>query len=124
MRLLSTAPAQAARPGLYRIEIAAEDAGPGRRDLVIRWQPFAGEELAASLDQADRRLLLAGLEEGTFSYFGNPDEGWVSQWNNRVDLPQLVRVRLGRSGDALLFEEAIFGTNLGLPDIAAIASDE
>ncbi|WP_119459639.1 prepilin-type N-terminal cleavage/methylation domain-containing protein [Rhodospirillaceae bacterium SYSU D60014] len=128
MRLLSTAPADVARPGLYRIEIAAETAGEnaslGRRDLVIRWQPFAGEALAAPLDQADRRILLAGLEEGAFSYFGNRDEGWVSQWSSRVDLPQLVRLRLGRPGDASLFEEVVFGTNLGLPDISAIASSE
>lgn len=123
MRMIGTAPARAARPGMYLIEIALEDAGAGRQDLVLRWQPSVHDALTAPMTEADRRTLLSGLEGARFSYFGNREEGWVARWGGRVDLPQLVRLRSDRIGAVSLFGEAVFATRLGIPDISVGASE-
>lgn len=121
MRMLGPAPAQAARPGLYRIEVAVENVGGGRRDLVVLWQSSAGDLITAPLDDADRRTLLSDVGNATFSYLGSRDEGWIGRWTDRVDLPQLVRLSLGRARGIFTFEDVVFGTQLGVPEIAVSA---
>src|SRR3546814_18848558 len=55
-RLIGTAPAQSAPPGLYRIEVAIVETGgaASARSLMLRWQPLAGEVLTAPMEDRKR----------------------------------------------------------------------
>lgn len=54
--------------------------------------------MRAAHDGALRRLLIAGVEQVDFAFFGSKRPGeapsWYSQWRNVQSLPQLVRIRL------------------------------
>lgn len=114
LRFIGPAPAAGAPPGLYRFEVAAVEAVHGR-DIVFRWQPFRGETLTAPFTAAGARVLLSGLEEARFAYFGDRETGWLAAWNGRVDLPQLVNLSfVAPSGSEV--EDMLFGTYLGMPE--------
>jgi len=113
LRFIGPAPAESAPPGLYRMEFALVPAGPGQA-LVFRWQPYAGEPLLGPFDAADRRVLLHGLDTAAFTYFGSREEGWLSAWGQRVDLPRLVRLDYVAPDERA--QTLLFGTFLGLAE--------
>src|SRR3546814_10423562 len=57
-RLIGTAPAQSAPPGLYRIEVAIVETGgaDSARRPMLRWPPPAGEVLTGPMGSSDPRL--------------------------------------------------------------------
>lgn len=118
LRFVGPAPAESAPPGLYRMELALMPADSGL-DLVFRWQPYSGEPLRSPLDTAERRVLLHGLDDAAFAYFGSREEGWLSAWGRRVDLPRLVRldyVAPAQRAAAAQAQTMLFATFLGLAE--------
>lgn len=113
LRFVGPAPAESAPPGLYRMEFALVPADVGL-DLAFRWQPYTGEPLRSPLEAADRRILLRGLDAAAFTYFGSREEGWLSEWGRRVDLPRLVR--LDYTAPAEQAQTMLIGTFLGLAE--------
>ncbi len=99
LRFVAPAPAHAVQGGLYAYELATERGDRGDR-LVLRWRLFRPEvALAFDADDAERRILLDGVETVTFSYYGarrGEDESrWETAWAEGLALPQLVSVRVG-----------------------------
>lgn len=90
MTFLAPAPDALGEPGRARITLwqASEN---GQTALVMS----ARGELAANATPASA-VLIRGLEEVNFSYYGSesPQEQarWVGRWTNRKWLPQLIRV--------------------------------
>jgi general secretion pathway protein J len=113
LRFVGPAPAESAPPGLYRMEFALVRGNAGL-DLAFRWQPYSGEPLRSPLDAADRRVLLHGLDDATFTYFGSREEGWLAAWGRRVDLPRLVRLDYTTPAEGA--QTMLFGTFLGLAE--------
>jgi general secretion pathway protein J len=89
-------PAQAGVAGIYLISLELTDTGEGKQ-LLLRRQPYR-PEVRALEDRAETTVLVEGVTEASFSYFGseNPDDSprWVPEWHSPMRLPQLVRLSL------------------------------
>jgi general secretion pathway protein J len=73
------------------------------KDLVVRWRRFDSPEdaqdTAAGEDEPQTKVLLEGIEALEIAYYGAVLRGepaiWQEQWlDARVDMPQLVRLRV------------------------------
>jgi general secretion pathway protein J len=95
LRFIAAPPSQLAPGGFHALRIAAERVGHDGR-LVLHWDamPDAGEDAPAIRPS----VLLDGLAEASFAYFGAagtrqaPD--WQEEWNGARGLPALIRLRL------------------------------
>jgi hypothetical protein len=97
------APESISGAGLQRVTVAFD---PRSSDLVIRWRRFEGAEAPAPLEGERDTVLIGGLENASFSYFGSPSldgsPAWRPDWLNAAVLPWLVRIRASsRNGDPL-----------------------
>jgi general secretion pathway protein J len=89
-------PAQAGVAGIYLMSLELRDAGEGKQ-LLLRRQPYR-PDVRVLEDRAETTVLVEGVTEASFSYFGseNPDDTprWVPEWRSSMRLPQMVRLSL------------------------------
>jgi general secretion pathway protein J len=117
MRFVSSRPAGVTQGGLSLVGLEVE-AGEGReRSLVMRRaMPDDAAKDFGPLDQADRTVLLAGVDSVAFSYFGSEndftDPRWSDTWTFAGRVPQMVRMRI-RSADGTQVPEMVVRVNLG-----------
>ena len=87
--------------GLYRFELALKDAKAGQ-ELELSWRLYRPDE-AAEFDRepnetGGRRVLLEGIEQVVFDYYGSPDEIQTAEWQDRWDeaarLPSVVSLKI------------------------------
>jgi general secretion pathway protein J len=82
--------------GLYHFDVELLGL-PGERLLELRYRPFHPEPDVTAEEPSERVVLLDGLAEGRFEYFGSLDPqdppAWHDDWQ-AWELPQLVRVQL------------------------------
>jgi general secretion pathway protein J len=117
MRFVSSRPAGVTQGGLSLVGLEVE-AGEGReRSLVMRRaMPDDAAKDFGPLDQADRTVLLAGVDSVAFSYFGSEndftDPRWSDTWTFAGRVPQMVRMRI-RNADGTQVPEMVVRVNLG-----------
>ena len=95
------------RGGLYFVEFDVVASDPG--DLLrMRWQPFHpgredGERLGDDSEEPEDTILLSGVEDVKWSYFGQVSVGedpeWSDKWENLTQLPMLLRLNLNIRGE-------------------------
>ena len=82
--------------GLYRFELEIEGADQDGQQLVIRWQIYRADGPSAEWDEA--RVLIEGLDDGGFSYYGAPQPGddpvWSESWVNQTIMPYMIAIDL------------------------------
>ena len=86
------------RGGYHIISIGAEGAG-NPRSLVMRWEPFTRSRPGLALsDKARAEVLLTGVKEVRFRYFGRDQRGqstgWKPAWTDSNRLPELVETEI------------------------------
>jgi general secretion pathway protein J len=102
--------------------------GSGMARFTLSVSSREGEKrlsVAASLELADagdttkgvQEILLQGFDAVEFSYFGQVQASaaaqWVSSWNGRTELPQLVRARITfPSGDVHVWPELVIAPRI------------
>jgi general secretion pathway protein J len=88
--------------GLRAIELSFEpgDKNDGPYRLVLRQAPvdYEAERFFDALADTESRVILTGIVDGSFSYFGPEKRGdppqWTDAWTNPEQIPQLIDVRL------------------------------
>ncbi|NKB49817.1 MAG: prepilin-type N-terminal cleavage/methylation domain-containing protein [Alphaproteobacteria bacterium] len=124
MEFLGTMPANIADGGFYEISLESQIARDGT-NLFISWRPFDEEGTASVSDGPDNsRILLRGIREVRFDYFGKSSEAvapqWWGIWPSRDTAPSLIRMQVlfedgdPRSWPELLVAPAIANTVLRL----------
>ncbi len=93
---ISLVPAHLGVGGLYRIGFALE-AGGGARRLVMTRRLFH-PDVSGEPGDDDATVLIDGLEDVEFSYFGARSENetprWYDRWTEASRFPKLVRLRV------------------------------
>jgi general secretion pathway protein J len=93
-------PAHLGIGGLYRIGLSLSD-GSGPRRLVMT-RRLLHPDLAD--DDAETTMLIDGVEDIEFAYFGALDEAgpslWHDRWGESEHLPALVRMRVDFGADS------------------------
>lgn len=83
--------------GLYWVQLDVIETAAGE-GLRMRWRPFRPTEEGAGLGQMEETLLLEGVAEVHWSYFGTDEPGrepqWQERWPGIQQRPQLVRLTL------------------------------
>lgn len=98
MDFLGTMPANIADGGFYEISLSSEIGGDGT-DLFISWRPFDEDRTSSVPDGPDNsRVLLRGIREVRFAYFGKSAETlaaqWWDIWPSRDTAPSLIRMQV------------------------------
>jgi hypothetical protein len=98
LRFIGMVPGQQGISGLRLVSLAVESTDEGR-GLALRWAiPRAGTQDFQALDEAASRVVLDGLAEVSFAYFGAGDgpssAQWLDHWSSTTRLPDLIRVRV------------------------------
>lgn len=125
MVFLGTMPASISDGGFYEISLSSE-IGQDGTNLFVSWRPFDADGTASVADGPDNsRVLLRGLREVRFSYFGRTGDDlaaqWWDTWPSRDAAPSLIRMRLSfadgdpRSWPELVVAPAIANTVMRLP---------
>ncbi len=125
MVFLGTMPANISDGGFYEISLSSQS-GEGGNDLFVSWRPFDADGMASVADGPNNsRVLLRGLREVRFSYFGRTGEDlaaqWWDIWPSRDAAPSLIRMRVSfadgdpRSWPELVVAPATANTVLRLP---------
>lgn len=123
LRFTSLVPAHIGVGGIYRFRIALTDGGEGRR-LELSWRIDRPD--AEGFDVEDEpllgghRVLLEGIEEGAFRYYGTRDQDavggdadWYGDWEGDRSLPELVALDLTfASGDSRAWPELLVAPRL------------
>ena len=118
LRFVSSRPAGLQLGGLSLVGIGLEeDREKHTRDLVMyRAMPDDEAKDFGPLARGERHLLIPGVDQVTFSYFGADNEftepRWVDTWDFPSRIPELVRMRL-RASDGDVLPELIVRLNLG-----------
>jgi general secretion pathway protein J len=112
LSFLASAPASANTGGRYRLKLSVERRS-GEDDLVLSAIP----ELAQDTSMSTKTVLLRDVDHAEFSYFGRPtgerNPQWIESWSKRIEMPALVRVRVGfRSGDPRSWPELVVASRL------------
>lgn len=86
-----------------------EDREKRTRDLVMhRAMPDDEAKDFGPLDRGERHLLVPGIEEVTFGYFGSENEftdpKWQDTWDYAGRIPEMVRIRMRAQGGEVLPE--------------------
>lgn len=109
INFLGNAPAVASGGGRFRFKVFVERR-QDQADLVMTSRP----ELADPSDKSmtAKTLLLAGVDQAEFSYFGEAKSErslqWNDNWTKRSDIPRLVRVRVAFGpGSAAVWPELL-----------------
>jgi len=125
MEFLATMPANVSDGGFYEISLSSEIGRDGN-NLFLSWRPFDEDRTANVADGPDNsRVLLRGVEEVRFAYFGRTGEDlaaqWWDIWPSRDAAPSLIRMRVTfedgdrRSWPELVVAPAIANNVLRLP---------
>lgn len=125
MDFLATMPANIADGGFYEISLSSE-IGQDGTNLFMSWRPFDADGTTSVADSPDNsRVLLRGIQEVRFAYFGKTGDAlapqWWDIWPSRDTAPSLIRMRIlfedgdRRSWPELLVAPAIANTVLRLP---------
>lgn len=91
-------PAHLGPGGLYVITLSLNESGDaGQLRLVAHpYRPESNSDAAGP--GTETVVLVEGVQEGAFTYFGSPDPtqppAWSDRWDSPLRLPQLVRLRL------------------------------
>jgi general secretion pathway protein J len=104
LKFVSSTPPRAGQGGLNMVEllVATGDADRGMRLSMRRKIP--GRELRNfdPLENEESMVLIDGLEEATFEFFGSDTPGgkpsWRGKWEDPQRLPRLVRISLRSTG--------------------------
>jgi len=102
MTFLGTMPEQISAGGFYRISLSSENGDDGS-NLFVSWRPFDGDDTEPVADSADNsRVLLRGVAEIRFSYFGQANDSvapqWWNSWPSRDTAPALIRIDVSFAG--------------------------
>jgi general secretion pathway protein J len=96
VRFTAPLPAQAGISGLYLMSLEVQDNGADK-SLLLRRQQYRPDLLELDTE-AESTVLLEGISEASFSYFGSqgPYEPlvWTEQWEPSMRMPQLVRLSI------------------------------
>lgn len=111
---LANAPIVASRGGRFRFQISVERKEDSA-DLVVTSLPELADVQDTSL--AAKTLLLSGIEQAEFSYFGEATAErrlqWNDNWAKRSDMPKLVRIRLAfHSGAKQVWPELLIAPRI------------
>ncbi len=112
MEFLSTMPANVSVGGFYEISLSSEIGRDGR-NLFISWRPFDEDGTTIVADGPNNsRVLLRGVREVRFSYFGRTSETvapqWWDIWPSRDTAPSLIRMRVSfEDGDRRVWPELV-----------------
>lgn len=117
--------------GPFLVELRSSRGGNGLEFWWRRIQPDLSD--FDDNTEGESRVLMADAIEAEFSYFGANDRGneveWQSTWEERVELPRLVRVRLRLSPESdriwpeLVVATGASGVGPGIPRRGARRSD-
>lgn len=123
VRFVTGSLAQAGDEGPFLVELRTARDGNGLEFWWRRIQPDLSD--FDDNEEGESRVLMAGAVEAEFSYFGTNDQGdameWQSRWEQRAELPWLVRVRLrlapesGRIWPELVVATGTYGVGPGVP---------
>lgn len=101
IRFVSSRPAGITAGGLslVALEVRPEGGASKRRSLVMRRAMLDDEQRSfAPLDAAEATVLLAGVENVTFDYFGAANDftqpTWNDTWKWTTRVPEIIRVRI------------------------------
>ena len=112
MDFLGTMPANIADGGFYDISLSSE-IGQDGTNLFVSWRPFDEERTRSVPDSPDNsRILLRGIREVRFAYFGKSAETlapqWWDIWPSRDSAPSLIRIQvLFEDGDRRSWPEMV-----------------
>lgn len=103
MDFLATMPANISQGGFYEISLSSQIGADGN-DLFISWRPFAEDGTRFVADTRENsRVLLSGVREVRFSYFGktspNAAAQWWDIWPARESAPSLIRLEISFEDD-------------------------
>ena len=118
LRFVSSRPAGLQMGGLALVSVEVEeDREKHTRDLVMyRAMPDDEAKDFAPLERAERHLLLAGIDQVKFAYFGTENEfnepKWHDSWDFPGRIPEMVRMRL-RAADGENLPELVVRIALG-----------
>jgi general secretion pathway protein J len=102
LRFMGTLSAYVGVGGLYRFELAPVERTEGMA-LELAWQLYRPDRREWFEDDPSRRILIEGIEEVRFRYFGSLDVQDVAEWRNswasKTSLPALVSLEIEFSLD-------------------------
>ena len=108
LRFVSTRAPGAQVGGISLVGVEVEDdREKATRDLVMyRAMPDDEAKDFAPLDRGERHLLVAGIDDVKFSYFGAENDftepKWQDTWDQAGRIPEMIRVRMrAKDGEAL-----------------------
>lgn len=115
VRFLAPPPQVFAAGGRASFDLRADTQG-GRTKLVLAIGP---EIPGATPTPIAEDILLDNVKSISFSYFGSPGqqetETWRDTWQNRMNLPKLVRVHVEfAEGDARIWPDLIVATQIAV----------
>ena len=118
LRFVSSRPAGLQMGGLSLVGIEVEENRErGSRDLVMmRAMPDDAAADFGPIEKGQRHILLAGVDQAEFGYFGSENEftdpKWHPTWDFAGRVPDLVRLRL-RTRDGTALPEMVVRIVLG-----------
>jgi general secretion pathway protein J len=117
LRFVSGRPATFTQGGLSLVALQVEPGEGRERNLVMRRaMPDDDAKDFGPLDTGERTVILAGIDDVAFSYFGAEtdftDPKWYDAWTFAGRVPQMVRLRM-RTTDGSVLPELVVRVNLG-----------
>ncbi len=118
VRFVSSRPADVTGGGLSLVGLEVEAGADSRdRSLVMRRaMPDDDAKDFGPLDRAKGTVILAGVDNVAFSYFGSEndftDPKWSDSWTFAGRVPQMVRMRI-RTVEGTVLPEMVIRVNLG-----------
>ena len=99
VRFVGSLPIRAELGSYYELSLGMQETDQRAAALVLNWRPFRDQvQRGVEPDSGETDLLLDHVAGVEFAYFGVYDRerpaDWVSEWNNPLALPQLVRMRV------------------------------
>ena len=118
LKWVSARPAGVSMGGLSLVGVEVEgNARGGERNLVMRRaMPDDDARDFGPLDKAEPFVLLSGVDQVSFSYFGAENDfaepKWVDAWTTPSRIPQMVRVKV-RTIDGTMLPDMVVRVMLG-----------
>jgi general secretion pathway protein J len=97
LAFVTSMPAHLGFVGFYRLTFRLERRPEGA-SLIAEWRPFEHERSLARSAAVEERVLIEGIDDLAFGYFGSPESArppdWHDLWLEATTLPSLVRLEL------------------------------
>ena len=97
LAFVTSMPAHLGFAGFYRLTLRLER-GPEGASLIAEWRPFERERSPSQSAAVEERVLIEGIDDLAFGYFGSPEPerppDWHELWLEAPTLPSLVRLEL------------------------------